>query len=140
MCLASSSNLLLVLQDAPKRIFPRTRDLLVSQKPTQRQFLTTLHPLSPVIFATATVVVLVLLRDSRFYTACSNAYSEIGPEVTPRPLATSCAKDYKGHSLVKTSFTEPPNRLVSTKTSVRLSSFFKSCGLWTLSSDCVPHN
>ena len=24
-----------------------------------------------------------------------------------RPLATSCAKDYKGHSLVQTSFTEP---------------------------------
>ena len=36
-------------------------------------------------------------------------YSEIGPEVTLRPLATSCAKDYKGHSLVQTSFTEPPN-------------------------------
>ena len=26
-----------------------------------------------------------------------------------RPLATSCAKDYKGHSLVQTSVTEPPN-------------------------------
>ena len=26
-----------------------------------------------------------------------------------QPLATSCAKDYKGHSLVQTSFTEPPN-------------------------------
>ena len=26
-----------------------------------------------------------------------------------RPLATSGAKDYKGHSLVQTSFTEPPN-------------------------------
>ena len=35
--------------------------------------------------------------------------SDIGPEVTLRPLATSCAKDYKGHSLVQTSFTEPPN-------------------------------
>ena len=29
--------------------------------------------------------------------------------MTLRPLATSCAKDYKGHSLVQTSFTEPPN-------------------------------
>ena len=45
------------------------------------------------------------------YTAWSNAYSEIGPEVRLRPLATSCAKDYKGHSLMQTSFTEPPNRL-----------------------------
>ena len=26
-----------------------------------------------------------------------------------QPLATSCTKDYKGHSLVQTSFTEPPN-------------------------------
>ena len=43
------------------------------------------------------------------YTARSNAYSEIVPEVTLRPLATSCAKDCKGHSLVQTSFTEPPN-------------------------------
>ena len=34
------------------------------------------------------------------YTAWSNAYSEIGPEVTLQPLATSCAKDYKGHSFV----------------------------------------
>ena len=42
-------------------------------------------------------------------TACSNAYTEIGPEVMLQPLVTSCAKDYKGHSLVQTSFTEPPN-------------------------------
>ena len=41
--------------------------------------------------------------------AWSNAYSEIGPEVTLRHLATSDAKDYKGHSLVQTSVTEPPN-------------------------------
>ena len=30
--------------------------------------------------------------------------------MTLRPFATSCAKDYKRHSLVQTSFTEPPNR------------------------------
>ena len=32
-----------------------------------------------------------------------------------RPLATSCAKEYKGHSFVQTSFTEPPilNALVT---------------------------
>ena len=29
--------------------------------------------------------------------------------MTLRPLATSCAKDYKVHSLVQISFTEPPN-------------------------------
>ena len=48
---------------------------------------------------------------SLLYTAWSNAYSEIGPEVTLLPLMTSCVKDYKGHSLVQTSFTEPPNRM-----------------------------
>ena len=29
--------------------------------------------------------------------------------LTLRPFATSCAKDYKGNSLVQTSFIEPPN-------------------------------
>ena len=43
------------------------------------------------------------------YTAWSNADSEIGPEVTLQPLTTSCTKDYKEHSLVQTSFTEPSN-------------------------------
>ena len=41
--------------------FPRTRDLLVSQKTTQTHFFPTLHPLSTVIFATATV--LAFLRE-----------------------------------------------------------------------------
>ena len=49
---------------------------------------------------------------SLLYTVWSNAYSEIGREVTLRPLATSCAKDNKGHSLMQTSFTEPPNTVV----------------------------
>ena len=50
--------------------FLRTRDLLVSQKTTQRHFFSTLHPLSTVIFATATVLAVVLLRDSRFNFHC----------------------------------------------------------------------
>ena len=94
--------------------FPRTCDLLVSQKTMQRHFSSTFHPLSPVIFATATVMAFVPLSQFQvqlplLYTAWSNAYPEIGPEVTLRPLATSCTKDYKGHSRVQTSFTEPPN-------------------------------
>ena len=36
----------------------------------QRHFFSTLHPLSTVIFATATVVAFVLLRDSRFNFHC----------------------------------------------------------------------
>ena len=50
--------------------FLQTRDLLVSQKMTQRHFFPTLHPLSTVIFATATVLAFVLLRDSRFNFHC----------------------------------------------------------------------
>ena len=50
--------------------FIRTRDLLVSQKTMQRHFSSTLHPLSPVIFATATVMAFVLLRNSRFNFHC----------------------------------------------------------------------
>ena len=41
--------------------FPWTADLLVSQKTTQRHFFSTLHPLSPVIFATGTVVAFLVL-------------------------------------------------------------------------------
>ena len=45
---------------------PRNHDLLVSQKKTQRHLFSTLHPLCPVIFATAKVLAFVLLRSSRF--------------------------------------------------------------------------
>ena len=86
-----------------------------SGQPKKRRkdtFFPTLYPLFPVIFATATVVTFVLLSNSRFNFHC---YTQL--EATPtqksawkRPLATSCAKDYEGHSLVQTSFTEPPNR------------------------------
>ena len=50
--------------------FLRTRDLLISPKTTQRPFLFTLHPLSTVIFATATVLPFVLLRNSNFNFHC----------------------------------------------------------------------
>ena len=51
-------------------LFPRTHDLLVSQKTMQKHFFSTLHPLSPVIFATATMVVFVLLRNYKFNFHC----------------------------------------------------------------------
>ena len=99
-----------MLKDAPKRFFfLRTRDLLVSQKKkkkktTQRHLFSTLHPLSTVHFATATVLAFVLLRDSRFNFHCE-AYSEISPEVRcdlPRLLArkiTKCIHSSKPASL-----------------------------------------
>ena len=43
---------------------------LVSQKIMQRHFFSTLHPLSPVIFTTATVLAFVLLRNPRFNFHC----------------------------------------------------------------------
>ena len=50
--------------------FPWTCNLLVSQKTMQRHFSPTLHHLSQVIFATATVVAFVPLRSSRFNFHC----------------------------------------------------------------------
>ena len=73
-------------------------------------FFPTLHPLSPVIFETATVVAFVLLHNSRFnfhyYTQReATPTQKLFPEVTLRPLA----KDYKRHSVLQNSFTELPN-------------------------------
>ena len=64
----------------PKNAFAgsSTRDLLISPKTTQRHFLFTPHPLSMVIFATATVLAFVLLRNSNFNFHC---YTE--REATP---------------------------------------------------------
>ena len=67
--------------------FLRTHNLLVSPKVMQRHFLFTLHPLSTVIFAVATVLAFVLLRDSRFNFHC---YTQ--REATPtQKSARKCA-------------------------------------------------
>ena len=50
--------------------FPQTHDLLVSPKNDTKTRFSILHPLSLVIFATATVVVFVLLCNSRFNFHC----------------------------------------------------------------------
>ena len=71
LCTIPLHNLYRMPQNA---FFLQNCDLLVSQKTTQRHFFSTLHPLPPVIFATATVVAFVLLCNSRFsfhcYTQC----------------------------------------------------------------------
>ena len=67
--------------------FLRTRDLLISPKTIQRHFLFTLHPLSTVISATATVLAFVLLRNSNFNFHC---YTQ--REATPtQKSARKCA-------------------------------------------------
>ena len=60
MCLATSNNLLLGLQDAPKWFFFHELAIFWSAKKDA------MDPLSLVIFATATVVAFVLLRNYRF--------------------------------------------------------------------------
>ena len=68
--------------------FLRTRDLLVSPKKRRKDtFFSTLHPLSTVIFAAATVLAFVLLRDSRLIFHC---YTQC--EATPtQKSARKCA-------------------------------------------------
>ena len=89
MCLAISNNLLLVLQDAAKRIFSTNSRSSGQQKNDAKTlfFLSTLHPLSTVNFAAATVLAFVLLRDSRFNFHCYTQH-----EATPTPKsARKCA-------------------------------------------------
>ena len=93
--------------------FPRTRDLLVNRKTTQRHFFSILHHLSFVIFANAAAVVAFL--NSRFNVHC---YKQCEPKPTQksawkwhlRSFATSRAKNYDRHSLVQTIFAVPPNK------------------------------
>ena len=94
--------------------FPQNHDLHVSQTTMQRAFF--FH--SPLPFSITfcscnsggiCTALQFYIQLPLLYTAWSNAYSEIGLEVMLRPLATSCMKDYKGHSLVQTSFIEPPH-------------------------------
>ena len=93
--------------------FPRTRDLLVSQKTTQRHFFSTLHPLSMVIFATATVVAFVLLCDSRFNFHCY-AQREATPTQKSARKCAATSRDFLRERL-QSAFTpaESPNTYLS---------------------------
>ena len=62
----------------PPKKFPQTCNLLISQTTMQRHFSPTLHPTSPIIFATATEVAFVLLRISWFNCHCCTEH-----EATP---------------------------------------------------------
>ena len=99
--------------------FLQTHDLVNKKQKNEAKtlFFSTLHPLSTVIFATATVLAFVLLHNCRFNFHC---YTQREPAPTQksartewplRPYATSCAKDYEEHSDMETSFAEPPNTL-----------------------------
>ena len=80
----SGNNLLLAPQNA---FFLRSHDLLVSKKNDAKTLFFTLHPLSTVIFAIATVLAFVLVRDSRF-----NCHYYTQREATPtQKSARKCA-------------------------------------------------
>ena len=68
-----------------------TRDLLIRSKMMQRHFLFTLHPLSTVIFATATVLAFVLLCNSNFNFHCYTQREATPTQKSARKCtATSC--------------------------------------------------
>ena len=86
MCLAISNNLLLVLQDAPKRIFSTNSRSSGQPKNDSKTLL--FHPPSPFHGNFCNCNSIGIGTASHFqvqlpllYTARSNAYSEIGPEV-----------------------------------------------------------
>ena len=84
--------------------FLRTRNLLVSQKMTQRHFFfSPSTPFSTVVFATATALAFVLLRDSRFNFHC---YTQ--REATPtQKSARKCAATSRDffHERLQSAFT-----------------------------------
>ena len=91
MCLAISNNLLLVLQDAPKRIFfsSNSRSSGQPKNDAKTLFSPTLHPLSKIIFATATVLAFVLLRDSRFNFHCYTQREAMPTQKSARKCAAT---------------------------------------------------
>ena len=68
MCLATSNNLLFVVGSASW--LTKTHFSGQPKNDAKTLFSPTLHPLSPVIFATATVLAFVLHRSSRFNFHC----------------------------------------------------------------------
>ena len=66
----NKQNLLLVLQEAPKRFFSMNLRSSGQPKNDAKTLISTLHPLSTVNFATATVLAFVLLHNSRYNFHC----------------------------------------------------------------------
>ena len=114
MCLAISNNLLLVLHDAPKRIFSTNSRSSCQPKidaktlffppsiPFPRLFLQLQQYWHLYCFA-------ILGSTSIVIHSVKQRLLRNRPGSALRPLATSCAKDYKAHSLQQTSFAESPN-------------------------------
>ena len=72
LCLATSNNLLLILLTigCPEMHFFHNLVIFWSAKKWRKEFCSALHPLSPVIFATAAAMAFVLLCNFRFNFHC----------------------------------------------------------------------
>ena len=89
-----------------------SQPIFFSGQPKQCKDSFHLH-LTPVILANATVLTFVLPRNSRFNFHCHTQREEMPTQKSARkcqlrPFVTSCAKDYAGHWLVQTNFSELP--------------------------------
>ena len=129
MCLAISNNLLLVLQDAPKRIF--SMNLRSTGQPKNDAKTLFSHPPSDfhgnfcncnsIGICTAFVI---LGSTSTVIHSMKQRLLRNRPGSALRPLATSCAKDYKARSLQQTSFAESPNITVPEKAASSFTSLY----------------
>ena len=115
MCLAISNNLFLVLQDAPKRFF--STNSRSSDQPNNNTKILFSHPPFPIHgnFCNCNSIwhlycFAILGSTSTVTHSVKQRLLRNRPGSALRPLATSCAKDYKAHSLQQTSFAESPNR------------------------------
>ena len=104
MCLEISNKFLL----AQKRIFSTNSRSSGQPKNDAKTLFSTLNPLSTVIFATATVLAFVRLRNSRFNFHCYTQREATPTQKSARKCAaTSC--DFLRERL-QSAFTESPNK------------------------------
>ena len=111
MCLAISNNSCSCYRMPQNAFFSTNLQSSGQPKNNADTFFSTLHPLSTVIFATATVLAFVLLRDIGSVSVIHSVKQRLlrnRPGSALRPLATSCAKDYNRiHSSKPASLNRP---------------------------------
>ena len=113
----NKQELVLVLQNTPKSPPPpspaqplhtRTRDLLSRETAMQRPTLFAPHPHTFTLYffckCNSRTTSQFYVQLPLLYTAWTNATQKSSRKWQLRPFATSCAKDYKGQSLVQTIF------------------------------------
>ena len=115
--------------------FLRTRDLLIRPKTTQRHFLFTLHPLSTVIFATATVLAFVLLHNSNFNFRCYTQREATPTQKSARKCAAT-SRDFFRERL-QSAFTLANQLCWIAQYEIKMFEFNKSCAFCHLLNNCL---